>query len=185
MPVPTVIYAVRGCPAMDSPKQLKETPRAAQAFQDYVAIGPARSLSRLIELYHDTHQSATKPPPTKRLDTLKEWSTKYGWQDRIAQAVTERGMQLLAQAAELDVETFLATSREYHRRLTALDIETMPLPHLHDVRSQVRRKDPTDGQTINVVIVQEAQRLAAELGISADDILAGAELIAKNAWDSR
>lgn len=106
-------------------------------------------------------------PPTRHLDTLKEWSTKYGWQDRIPQAVTERGMQLLAQASELDIEIFFATSREYHLRLNAQDIETMPLPALHHVRSPVRRKDPTGGQTINVVIVQEAERLAAELGTNA------------------
>lgn len=169
---------------MDSPTpQPAMTAQAAAAFLDYVALGPARSLSKLIGLYRDTHQFSTNSPPTKHLDTLKRWSVKYGWQNRIAQAVTERGTRLLAEAAELDTETFLATSREYHRRLTGTAIEAMPLPGLHDVRGQVRRKDPAGGHTVNVVIVQEAQRLAAELGVSADDLIADAELIAKAAWD--
>lgn len=68
----------------------------------------------------------TKPVLTKRLQCFKEWSTESRWQDRIAPTVTERGMQQLAQASEMDIETFFATWRGYLRRLTARDIETMP-----------------------------------------------------------
>jgi uncharacterized membrane protein len=60
---------------------VKESPQALRAFSDYLAQTPPRSLERLVERY----QSETEPrPPTRRLATLKEWSTQHGWQDRIA-----------------------------------------------------------------------------------------------------
>lgn len=76
-------------------------------------------------------------------------------------------MRLLAQASELDIETFFATSREYRLRLNVQDIETMLFTALHDVRSQIRRMDPIGGQIVNVVIFREAERLAVELGTNA------------------
>lgn len=163
-----------------SPSSPKETTKAAQAFADYVALGPRRSLRALAELYVD--RGYAKSIPTQ-LATLKRWSTEHRWQDRIAQAVTDRTMDLLAEAAEYDAQAFLATSREYWRRIQNAGIENMSLADVHDLRGQVRAVSTKGGGvTVNVTILQEAERLAAELGIPSEDLIRDAEAIAKAAW---
>lgn len=65
---------------------MKETNKARQAFEDYFALGPNRSLSKLHRIYtEDTLENS----PTVHLRTLKMWSTKHGWQDRIAHREAE------------------------------------------------------------------------------------------------
>lgn len=56
-----------------------ESKDAVIAFNDYARMGLGRSLAKLCERY----QSATETPPTKRLNTLKRWSTDFGWQERV------------------------------------------------------------------------------------------------------
>ena len=63
---------------------LRETPRARQAWADYVAMGPGRSLEALLKRY----QSESNPV-TNRLATLKKWSVVYQWQARLA-AIAEQ-----------------------------------------------------------------------------------------------
>ena len=58
---------------------MRETPKAALAWADYLALGPERSFDRLLERY----QSATNPP-TRRRKSLADWSSRYGWQQRLA-----------------------------------------------------------------------------------------------------
>jgi len=60
---------------------VRETPRAQQAWADYLALGPGRSLAGLLERY----QNAPKASPTTRLATLKAWSVAYGWQARLSE----------------------------------------------------------------------------------------------------
>jgi hypothetical protein len=59
-------------------RQSAESDAAVVACNDYLRMGIGRSLAKLSERY----QNATDTPPTKRLDTLKEWSAAYGWQLR-------------------------------------------------------------------------------------------------------
>lgn len=56
-----------------------EKPEAARAFEDYYALGEGRSLSRLAAMY----RASTEPAPTRHIRTLKDWSTRHGWQQRI------------------------------------------------------------------------------------------------------
>ena len=77
----------------------------------------------------------TKPVLTKRLQCFKEWSTESRWQDRIAQAVTERGMQLLAHAAEVDIETFFAT----YKLLEPKQTEVLGWHGVDEARRQIAR----------------------------------------------
>lgn len=61
---------------------MKETNKALKGFEDYFQMGPGRSLRKL----HAEYQRQTDgKPPAKMLKTLETWSTKHGWQDRIAQ----------------------------------------------------------------------------------------------------
>ena len=94
---------------------MEETLKAKQAFEDYYALGPGRSLSKLAEAY----RSRTEPdPPTRELTTLKEWSSEHGWQARLDQrieeesqalrkAMRERNLKAL-ESGELIIDTSLA-----------------------------------------------------------------------------
>lgn len=76
-------------PANPLAKMPGETQRANDALRDYYAMGPGRSLTNLLESYRN--QEATKPPPTKRLDSLKGWSTKFAW---VARVEAQRALDL-------------------------------------------------------------------------------------------
>lgn len=60
-----------------------ELHKANVALWDYALMGPGRSLAKLARLY-----SKDAPDfyfvPTRHLRTLKVWSSRYRWQDRIA-----------------------------------------------------------------------------------------------------
>lgn len=69
-----------------------ESPRAKQAWADYLALGPDRSLEKLHRLYLVRVQSEGNvrvAPPTLRLATLEHWSSSFGWQARLA-AIADR-----------------------------------------------------------------------------------------------
>lgn len=82
---------------------MKESPRAACAWADYLAMGPGRSLEALLALY----RSRTEPAPTKHLTTLKHWSRTFGWQERLhdlaAQEARGAAEREVAAVAELQV----------------------------------------------------------------------------------
>ena len=89
-----------------------ETRKANQALRDYCHLGPGRSLSALRKLYQDYTDQI---PPTRSMATLKVWSGRYHWQDRMkaweaqehlkdAQAWDERRKQFREKAYELSWE---------------------------------------------------------------------------------
>ena len=92
-------------------------------------------------------------------------------------------MALLSEANELDTATFLETSRRLNERMQYTDAGH--LDAVIKIREAVRLKAAASGAgvTVNVTIMQEAERLAAELGISADDLIRDAEKIAASAWE--
>jgi hypothetical protein len=53
---------------------MKEAARALQAFSDYLAQPPPRSLERLAQ---GDQSASTVHPPTRRLQTLKNWSRSH------------------------------------------------------------------------------------------------------------
>jgi len=56
--------------------------RRERAFSAYVALGPNRTLRSLRDaLAADASKAGLKRPPSLR--SLEEWSTRFGWQDRI------------------------------------------------------------------------------------------------------
>lgn len=61
--------------------QSDESSRAIQACNDFLRLGPGRSLPRLAEQYTKSNQ---EQPPTKSLGTLKKWSMQYAWAERAA-----------------------------------------------------------------------------------------------------
>jgi hypothetical protein len=72
----------RGAPA----RTPRETAKSKQAWADYVALGPDRSLEKLAAHYQERRRQRRgrkASVPTTRVRTLFEWSRVYGWQQRL------------------------------------------------------------------------------------------------------
>lgn len=79
---------------------LRETARARQAWADYLALGPDRSLAKLQALYAQRVRSAGKAGvPTRHLSRLERWSTLFGWQQRIQDFTEQQVREATAAAA--------------------------------------------------------------------------------------
>lgn len=93
-------------------RQPKETKRAVQSCNDYLLMGAGRSLEKLWQRY----QAVTDPlPPTRRITTLKQWSTDYGWVARADEydAKVEAEKTALVEARRRDaIDTGLALDYE-------------------------------------------------------------------------
>lgn len=170
----------------DPTAQVKETPKAAQSFADYVALGPNRSLRALAQQY--VNHKYAKSVPTQ-LNILKRWSSEHHWQDRIANAATAFSENLLNRAAELDADTFYASSVLLNKHMVAMASSGI-IPFVDEavkVRESVRKPAPKGTATLDVnvnvgVEIREfAERIAAQRGIDANDVIAEAErLLAAN-----
>lgn len=73
--------------------------RIEQAYADYVALGDHRTLVKLWERYQECDDP--RLVPTKRIATIKAWSKRYRWQERIRQAAVR---ETLAQERRLAVD---------------------------------------------------------------------------------
>lgn len=60
---------------------MKETTRAAQAFEDYYDLGDDRSLRKL---------AGSNQKYSKHIANLMKWSTEHGWQERVKARDRER-----------------------------------------------------------------------------------------------
>lgn len=56
-----------------------ERSAAIQACNDWLRMGPGRSLPELHRRYTENHRDS---PPTESLGTLKQWSSRYDWAKR-------------------------------------------------------------------------------------------------------
>lgn len=62
-----------------------ESDRAWMAFQDFLEMGPARSLEQLRQRYIDRSIDPDTPNgtvPTKSKATFKKWSSRFNWYER-------------------------------------------------------------------------------------------------------
>jgi hypothetical protein len=81
---------------------MRETNKSRAAFEDYYNMGPARSLRLLHKEYR---QQTENKPPTKRFETIAQWSTVHGWQDRVAKRDKEIADNTLAELKSQATET--------------------------------------------------------------------------------
>lgn len=122
------------------------TPKAAEAFDDFVAMGPTRSLRKLVASYR---QRPVNEAPTIRFETLAEWSSRYQWQDRLASSVTAITDARLERAAELDSGSFLRTSELIADTLTYTTRHN--LDAVLAIRQAVRKPTPkTTAATVGI-----------------------------------
>ena len=97
-------------------RQKSESYRAIQACNDYLRMGPGRSLSALAEQYGDSRQNTAV---TQSRNTLERWCGKYGWVERAAQYDARLEAEKNAEADRIMHEG-LARVHERVRKLDAL-----------------------------------------------------------------
>lgn len=84
---------------LNGQRQKGESDNAVIACNDYLRLGPARSLANLLNRY----QTVTSSPPTTRITTLKDWSRNFGWQARASEYdATWEARKTAERNAELD-----------------------------------------------------------------------------------
>ena len=151
--------------------------KAEAAFADYVALGPGRTLRALADRYAQQNRYKTA---STALGILSNWSVKYAWQQRIADASSARAEQLLREAADLDAETFLASSRLLNQRMRYATRDHADA--IVKMRESVRKPQPK-GASVNVNVQVQVQRLAeklaAQIGVPAEELLAEAARVAE------
>jgi hypothetical protein len=191
---------------------MTEPPRARQAWADYLALGPGRSLEKLAAQYH----SRTVSVPTRQLSRLKTWSATFGWQLRLQaiadqeaaaaaereaayrRAILEDGYGLAHERVALlkRLATKLEAELLEGGRLWVTDVKSVgygPLAQIVDVErfnvaeveqlrgllDDIAREKSERARKVDVRIQlrQEAERLAAELGLDADAALREADAV--------
>lgn len=152
------------------------TPKAAEAFAAYVAMGPGRSLRALAHLLVERNLYKNSSSAVR---TIQEFSTRYHWQERLAAAITARTEEALAKAAEIDAQSFLRTSELLAKRLATTD--PAQLDAVVTIRQSVRKPEPRGGANVNlnlsVTLRAIVERVAAEQGLDPEAVLAEAETI--------
>ena len=121
-------------------RQAGETSKAVQACNDYLRLGPGRSLRVLAAKYTDLQQNAT---PTRSFNTLGAWSTRYGWQARAEEHDTELEARKNAEA-EAVMSEGLALPYERVRMLKEMAEDLQPLQVRVGIKrgEQIRIIDP-------------------------------------------
>lgn len=76
---------------------MRETPKAAQAWNDYLAMGQERSLAKLLARYREQagHEGGMRPP-TVKWATLSLWSRAHNWQQRLAEIAEAERQAIIA-----------------------------------------------------------------------------------------
>ena len=106
------------------------------------------------------------------------------WQERKTHALDEAAEAKLKEAATIDADTFIRSSRILNDRMKYATREHADA--IVKMRESVRKPAPKTATTLNVTISirEKAEAIAAHLGVPVDDVLAEAEAIAAGAWDS-
>ncbi|HOC53301.1 MAG TPA: hypothetical protein PKJ39_06215 [Caldisericia bacterium] len=87
----------------------EETLRQKQIFDIYYSLGDKRSLEKLKENLKNTPEYSEKTPS---LDTLKSWSKKFNWQERIQQRDAE-----ISKGLEKKINQDIVNEKAEHRKL--------------------------------------------------------------------
>ena len=97
-------------------REYRESTRAVQACNDYLRMGPGRSVRELHRRYAKDTQNL---PPSRSRGTLKDWGAKYGWIKRGQLYDEQLEAQKNAKAAEI-MNSGLALAHERVERLQDL-----------------------------------------------------------------
>lgn len=97
-------------------RQASESDNALIACNDWLRMGPGRTLRKLLQRYAKMPQDT---PPTDSLDTLKSWSADFKWADRAT-----------AYDAELELQKNILRQIEFARGATLDYVRTRKLRRL-------------------------------------------------------
>ncbi len=157
-----------------------ESIKAHSAFMDYFLMGGGRSFSKLFDQWKRIKEAAElypKEPPTKRFQTLKDWSSKFHWQARIARQT------------EIDNEIALEQFRQDHmsgpeviKRLS--DMGRADMAKFADVRSPADLKGNLHSHLVKKITVQARKHkdgtITAKTTIELHDAQAALEKLARH-----
>jgi hypothetical protein len=106
-------------PLLAGQRQERESDAAVVACNDYLRMGSGRSLSRLVAGYRGrtVGDPLAEKPPTQRLPTLEEWSSKFEWQARASTYNAEQDQAKTIEIQRLKTEGLAAE----HNRIAELD----------------------------------------------------------------
>ena len=93
-------------------KKCSVTPQ--QAYIDYLSLGAERSLEKLHEIYT---RDTPKPPS---IDTLKLWSTKHHWQNKLCADSHEIEYEARRKSTEIHSESLYIQRKEFYDMSTFL-----------------------------------------------------------------
>jgi hypothetical protein len=112
---------------IDKLRERGETAVAKQAFLDYSAMGPHRSLRKLLKLYRDPDKYVqdmkdSGAPPTRRQAVITAWSVAFEWQNRL-NSITDEQLAIIKQ--ERDRALAKAMQSKYARPEERIDALNM------------------------------------------------------------
>lgn len=132
-----------------------ETTKANSALRDYALMGAGRSLRKLHERYQSVSESSSEEPPTQRLPTILNWSTRWDWQARIAEwdAIQFEREKAKWEERRLELrEQDWRDGQELRARVAAF---VEQLPKFVQSQESVTQREGPDGQpeTVRVITV--------------------------------
>ncbi len=100
---------------------MKETPTAAQAFEDYYALGDGRSLRKLAK---------SNQKHSKHIANLMQWSAAHGWQERVKARDRE-----IAEAKRKQKDAAIEAMNERHAQ-TGMSLQAKGLKRADELLAQ-------------------------------------------------
>lgn len=156
---------------------------ANQALNDYALMGAVRSLTGLIASY----QSAPEPGPSLRLATIKGWSGRYAWQERVTAFDEQQRAAERARAVALWQARKEATRERYYsmsERLADRAIEMLGFP-LATVERTEKVRQGADGRStiIEQTVIKPSKWAVRDAALIADVAVKLARLSAEMETD--
>lgn len=157
-----------------------ESEKAHNALMDYFLMGGGRSFSKLFDWWDRIREGAEsypKEPPTKRFQTLKDWSSKFQWQARIARQ------------SEIDNELAMEQYRQRHMSDSEVmarlaDIGRGDMADFANVRDPVDLKEIEQSPLVKKITITERKTQddteIAKITIELHSSLKALELIGKD-----
>lgn len=148
-------------------KQDRETKKAIQACNDYLRMGPGRSLQKLHQIYIE---STSDIPLTKHLRTLAEWSRNYNWQARANaydteieqqknEATAQRRKEALESGLALDFERIIKLNGFFAKLENELEENGL---YYTDLKVSAKG-DVVEVPTFNKVLIDELRGLLDDI----------------------
>ena len=140
-----------------------------EAFEMYYALGTSRSLPILHEVMS---RECKGNVPSER--TLKDWSGKYGWQNRIVIRDNSAAEGVAEKMTIAQVDTKLKELEHLDKAMGEIDAV---MPMIFDALSSCTHIDPTDGKKHVTIVPDSTSDMAALYNAQSRFVTAKTKLI--------